>query len=103
MNRDGETDERLASLGENFIAAGIRFYDKLLKKNMACRDLTGDLTEYTATGNENFMLRYQRLPLTIRKSYFEKRLQELNQAKEGATEEAEASSQWTFIRHLVLK
>lgn len=58
--------------------AGVRFYDKLLKKNVACRELTGDHSEYTANGNENFMFRHKRQPLVHRKSFFEEKLKELN-------------------------
>lgn len=75
---DGSTDEKLASLGKNFVESGIRFYDKLLKMNIAIRDLTGDST-YSAGGNENFILRTKRLPLTFRKAYFEARLREINE------------------------
>lgn len=67
----------LASLGPGFISAGLRFYDKLLKKNIACRELTGDNSEYTAMGNENYLVRRKRLPLTIRKAFFELKYEEL--------------------------
>jgi hypothetical protein len=64
----------------------VRFYQKLLKKNMACRELTGDLSEYTAMGNENFMLRQKRLPLTSRKNFFEMKQEFLG--KSNASEAA---------------
>lgn len=60
-----------------FIDAGIRFYDRILKKNIALRGLTGDNSIYTAKGNENYFLRQKSMPLTIRKSYFEMRMEEL--------------------------
>lgn len=60
----------------DFVRAGIRFYDKLLKKNMAIRQLTND-TSFTALGNESFLIRHKTLPLTFRKAYFEQKLKEL--------------------------
>jgi hypothetical protein len=86
---DGETDERLAEMGKGYIDAGVRFYDKLLKKNMACRELTQDDSEYTALGNENFLVRQKRLPLTLRKHFFEMKLKELVE-KESRAEKISA-------------
>lgn len=79
---------------------GVRFYDKLLKKNISCRELTGDMSEFTAQGNENFMIRHKRQPLTARKSYFELKLKELEGRKESSvTEEPtveESPKQWSI-------
>lgn len=60
-------------------AAGIRFYDKILKKNVALRNLTGQ-NIYTAMGNENYLLRQKSLPLTARKSFFELKKKEFDEA-----------------------
>jgi hypothetical protein len=49
---EGDTDEKLATLGRPFLEAGIRFYDKLLKKNIAIRELTGDESQFTAKGKK---------------------------------------------------
>jgi hypothetical protein len=49
----------MASLGKPFIEAGIRFYEKLLKKNVAIRELTGDDGQFTAMGNMLRMLTFQ--------------------------------------------
>lgn len=73
---DTSIDKQLSALGPEFVDAGIRFYDKLLKKNMALRALTGDDT-YTAKGNENFYLRQKCLPLTIHKAFFEEEWKKL--------------------------
>lgn len=83
MSYDCKTDEFLAEYGRPFLEAGVRFYDKLLKKNMAVRELTGDYGMYTALGNDNFYFRRKRLPLVIRKQYFEQRLEELTQKEKG--------------------
>lgn len=68
-------------LGKAFIESGIRFYEKILKKNIAIRELTGDDSQFTAMGNENFMIRTKTLPLTLRKTFFELKLKELEKAE----------------------
>lgn len=80
VHYDLETDKKLASLGTDFVTAGYHFYDKLLKKNIAIRKLTGDST-YTAMGNENFLLRQKTLPLTVRKAFFESKLKEATESQ----------------------
>ena len=82
---DTYVDKFLCDAGVEFIDAGIRFYDKLLKKNIAVRNIMQS-TQYTAKGNDSYFLRQKALPLTIRKSYFELRWEELQQ---GAKEETQ--------------
>jgi len=72
-------DKELAEMGPEMTAAGIRFYDKMLKKNVALRNLTGQ-NIYTASGNEKAFLRQKSLPLTIRKSFFEMKKKEFDEA-----------------------
>jgi hypothetical protein len=50
VSLDGEIDEKLATLTKEFLEAGVRFYEKLLKKNIAIRELSGDDSEFTAMG-----------------------------------------------------
>jgi hypothetical protein len=69
---DRTIDEHLAGLGLTFLASGVCFYDKLIKKNMAIRELTGD-DQYTAKGNHNHLLRTMTKPLTERKAFFEEK------------------------------
>ncbi|ALC41825.1 CG33506 [Drosophila busckii] len=76
VSTDAEIDKQLASMGPQFVAAGVSFYDKHLKKNIALRNLIGDNT-YTALGNENYMLRQKSMPITARKSFFEEKWQQL--------------------------
>ncbi|XP_055532314.1 transmembrane protein 177 [Wyeomyia smithii] len=66
---DTSVDKKLAALGPEMANAGARFYDKILKKNIAMRKLTGD-DYYTAGGNINYMLRQKTVPLTSRKDFF---------------------------------
>lgn len=54
---------------------GIRYYNKVLNRNIAIREFSQDNT-YTAKGNINYFIREKSLPLTYRKKYFDARLQE---------------------------
>lgn len=83
---DARVDEKLGELGEKFVDAGIRFYDKLLKKNMAIRELNND-DSFTATGNENHFLRHKTFPLEARKKYFELVKKELHEDKTKKSKE----------------
>lgn len=87
VHYEAAADEQLANLGPDFIEGGIEFYDKILKRNMALRHFMGKEGEklYSSKGNENFLLRHKRVPLTIRKEYFESRLQKLQE--KGTDEE----------------
>jgi hypothetical protein len=76
----------LSELGEKFVEAGIRFYDKLLKKNMAIRELNND-DSFTATGNENHLLRHKTFPLDMRKKFFELKKKEMHEEKTKKSEE----------------
>uniref|UniRef100_T1P9D3 Transmembrane protein 177 n=1 Tax=Musca domestica TaxID=7370 RepID=T1P9D3_MUSDO len=75
VSLDADIDKELSAKGERFVQAGVSYYDKQLKKNVALRNLLKDDT-FTANGNVNYLLRQKSLPLTIRKSYFEEKLQE---------------------------
>lgn len=79
VSNDAEIDKKLASLGPQFVAAGFSYYDKHLKKNIALRNLIGDDT-YTALGNENYLLRQKSMPLTARRSFFEEKWHDLQNA-----------------------
>lgn len=71
-----EVDKKLCELGPDFIESGVIFYDKLLQRNQALRELMGSEGErkYSKLGNENYFLRQPRLALVHRKQYFEERL-----------------------------
>lgn len=64
------------------IDAGIQFYDKMLKKNVALRNLIGK-NIYSASGNENYFLRLKSLPLTVRKSFFQMKKVEFEEANKA--------------------
>lgn len=74
------------------VEAGIRFYEKVLNKNIAIRELSGqDL--YSVKGNEYpSLLRFNVFPLTTRKKFFEGKLEEL---QKKADEEKNAAANTT--------
>lgn len=78
---DSEIDEKLSQCGERYVKAGVGFYDKVLKKNMAIRHLTGS-SQFTATGNLNTYFRTPSLPINVRKLNFENYLKNLNASQE---------------------
>ncbi|CAG9785693.1 unnamed protein product [Diatraea saccharalis] len=71
-----EVDRKLCELGPEYIESGIIFYDKLLQRNQALRELMGKEGErkYSKLGNENFFLRQPRMALMHRKQFFEEQL-----------------------------
>lgn len=62
--------------------AGIRYYEKVLNRNIAIRELSG-LDLYTGKGNEYpGILRQSSLPLTTRKMFLEQSLEEIRKNEE---------------------
>lgn len=76
-----EVDKKLVEMGPEFMQNGIKFYTKLLQKNIAIRELTND-EQYSAKGNVNVFLRQTSLPLTFRKKFFEEKLKEYLESNE---------------------
>ncbi|CAH2238694.1 jg4368 [Pararge aegeria aegeria] len=74
-------DKKLCELGPDYIESGITFYDKLLQRNQALRELMGKEGEkkYTINGNENYTLRQPHVALVHRKQYFEHRSKQNNE------------------------
>lgn len=74
---DKEIDEKLSSLGDEMVKAGVGFYEKILLKNIALRNLMNDET-YSTKGNINYFIRNKSVPLTNRKQFFEQKLNDNN-------------------------
>lgn len=88
VHYETQVDKEMCALGESYIKGGIEFYSKLLKRNIALRKLMGKKGEklYTATGNDQYMMRQLHQPLTLRKEYCELQLQEFKkQHKHSST------------------
>lgn len=58
------------------------YYKKIINRNIAIRELSG-LDLYTAKGNENYFMRIREIPLTLRKEFFQTKLDELNKSEES--------------------
>lgn len=66
---------------------GVRFYEKLMNRNVAFRELSGNHSAYTVKGNEESgWLRWSKLALSTRKLYFK---QMLDEARKKEAEDAE--------------
>lgn len=83
-------DMKLCEMGQDFIESGIIFYEKLLQRNQALRELMGSEGErkYTKMGNENFFLRQPRIALVHRKQFFEEKLREIKNTDSMENENA---------------
>ncbi|XP_015436528.1 PREDICTED: transmembrane protein 177 [Dufourea novaeangliae] len=76
-----KVDELLSKLGPKYIQGGNEFYNKLLNRNIALRSLLGDDGKklFTVNGNDNYLIRHRGVPLFYRKSYFDSKLQNIEQ------------------------
>lgn len=79
MRYDIKVDKKLSEKDPILIEGGKEFYEKTILRNIALRSLMGRLGEkyYTVLGNENFFLRQKRMPLLVRKEYFESKIKEV--------------------------
>lgn len=80
---DKKDDETLCNLGAEYIKGGQEFFEKTLLRNRALRSLLGEEGKqiYTAYGNEHTFLRQKHVPLSVRKDFFDSRLQNLEDLK----------------------
>lgn len=85
VHYETEVDKKLCELGPDFIESGVIFYNKLLQRNQALRELMGSEGErkYSKLGNENYFLRQPRLALVHRKQYFEEQLKAARKSTEN--------------------
>lgn len=73
-----EVDKTLCDLGPEYIESGVIFYDKILQRNQALRELMGKEGEkkYSKMGNINYSLRQPHIALTHRKQFFVEKLKQ---------------------------
>jgi len=89
-----KADEGASSLGLNYARGGVELYTKVVRRNMAAREIMGADGEklFTKYGNTNHELFRQRhIPVSLRKEQAEKRVQELLNKSEKKTENLEYS------------
>lgn len=78
VHYETDVDKKLCELGPEYVENGVIFYEKLLQRNQALRELMGSEGErkYTKMGNENYGIRQPRIALIHRKQFFELQLKE---------------------------
>lgn len=81
VHYETQVDKKLCELGPEYIEGGIIFYEKLLQRNQALRELLGNegQKKYTKLGNENYSLRQPHIALIHRKQFFEQKLKEIKE------------------------
>ncbi|XP_068632770.1 transmembrane protein 177 [Battus philenor] len=80
-------DRKLCDLDPDFIKCGVTFYDKLLQRNQALRELMGKEGErkYSKLGNVNYGIRQPHVALIHRKQFFEDKIKENSDSKDSET------------------
>lgn len=78
VHYETSTDKALVELGPDYIKNGVIFYEKLLGRNQALRELMGSEGErkYTVKGNVNYGIRQPHVALVHRKQFFESKLKQ---------------------------
>lgn len=81
---DGACDRAAAAMGRAYAEGGVEFYEKVLQRNMALRELMGSDGEklYSAKGNDEVLIRTRHLPFTVRLEAMKKCLQSYEEKKE---------------------
>lgn len=89
VHYEAQVDKKLCELGPDYIEAGLIFYEKLLQRNVALRELMGNegKSKYTKLGNENYSVRQPHISLNHRKQFFELKLKEVNESTHEETSE----------------
>lgn len=73
LHYEGKVDKYLKHKNPIFKEGGKEFYASILNRNIALRQLMGKVGEhnYSALGNENYLIRQRHLPLVQRRAFFE--------------------------------
>ncbi|XP_022183452.1 transmembrane protein 177-like [Myzus persicae] len=83
-----KADEKLCDISEEYIKGGIEYYETLIQRNLALRNILPDGENmYTKQGDQiEFISELSELPITYRKRYLEHRLKNfVNENKETST------------------
>jgi len=83
-----KADEKVCDIGEEYIKGGIEYYETLIKRNLALRNILPDGEQmYSKQGDQiEFISEFSELPITYRKKYLENRLKNfINEKKETST------------------
>lgn len=80
-----KADEKVCDIGEEYIKGGIEYYETLIQRNLALRNILPDGENmYSKEGDQiEFISELSELPITYRKRYLENRLKNvINENKE---------------------
>ena len=90
VRRDLKTDKNVSKLGVEYAEGGLEYYEKLLQRNKALRQLMGAAGEkaYTMYGNKMVTLREGGAPITVRR---DRMVENLKQYKSREEKEKMAS------------
>ncbi|KAH8010236.1 hypothetical protein HPB51_026288 [Rhipicephalus microplus] len=83
---DKKADSVAASLGRDYVEGGVEYYEKLLQRNRALRELLGDEGRkyYTSKGNIDRIIRSDHVPITHRLEGLKNRLQTASKSELAA-------------------
>lgn len=83
---DKKADSEAASLGREYVEGGVEYYEKLLQRNRALRELLGDEGRkyYTSKGNIDRIIRSDHVPITHRLEGLKNRLQTASKSELAA-------------------
>lgn len=77
---DVQAEHTLAEMGEETIEAGISYYNKILKRNVALHRLS-DKKMFTPRGDDAHLFRRKTVPISLRKEFLELELKKLRAKK----------------------
>lgn len=83
-----KADEKVCDIGEEYIKGGIEYYETIIQRNLALRNILPDGENmYSKQGDQiEFISELSELPITYRKRYLENRLKNvINENKEPST------------------
>jgi len=83
-----KADEKVCDIGEEYIKGGIEYYETLIQRNLALRNILPDGENmYSKQGDQiELISELSELPLTYTKKYLENRLKDhINENKEDNT------------------
>lgn len=84
---ENAADKEVAELSIDLAKGGLEFYEQVLKRNMALRELMGPDGEavFAASGNPQMLLRTKHVPITIRRNNLRKFVQSTLKSAESET------------------
>ncbi|XP_050732278.1 transmembrane protein 177-like [Eriocheir sinensis] len=88
VSSEAKGDGAAAAMGKGYAEGGVEFYQKVLGRNVALRELMGSDGEklFTAMGNDELLVRTRHLPYTMRLDSMKKHLKKYEKEEEEGKE-----------------